>query len=61
MGLSEKAQIYYNVWCCAYQRRGIYRGTPREHREHETILMCLRMKDAKWYEFDTEKKRYLVD
>jgi len=37
----------------------MYRGTPREHREHETILMCLNMKDAKWIEFDTDKEHYL--
>lgn len=59
MELTEKAKIYRNVWCCAYQRRHMYRNTPREHREHETILMCLNMKGAKWTQFDTEKKRYL--
>lgn len=59
MTLSEKSKIYYNVWCCAYQRRFLYRGTPREHREHDTILMCLNMKDVKFYEFDTDKKNYL--
>lgn len=59
MQLTEKARIYKNVWCCAYQRRYLYRGTPREQREHETILMCLKMKDAKWTFFDTEKVRPL--
>lgn len=59
MKLTEKAKIYYNVWCCAYQRRHLYKGTPREHREHETLLMCLKMKDAKWYEFDTDKRKHL--
>lgn len=59
MELTEKAKIYRNVWYCAYQRRYMYRGTPREQREHETILMCLNMKDAKWWQFDSEKKRYL--
>jgi len=61
MALSEKSQIYYNVWCCAYQRRWMYRGTPREEREHETILMCLKRKDVKFYEFDTDKTHYLKD
>jgi hypothetical protein len=54
----EKAKIYYNVWCCAYQRRSMYRGTAREQREHDTILMCLNMKDAQWYQFDSEKPKY---
>ena len=59
MSISEKAKIYYNVWCCAYQRRHLYRGTPREYREHDTVLMCLKMKNTKWYQFDTEKPHYL--
>jgi hypothetical protein len=58
MTLTEKAKIYYNVWCCAYQRRSMYRGTAREQREHDTILMCLNMKDAQWYQFDSEKPKY---
>jgi hypothetical protein len=37
----------------------LYRGTPREHREHTTILMCLNMKDVKFYQFDTEKPKHL--
>lgn len=59
MELTEKAKIYHNIWCCAFQRRDLYRGTPREQREHESILMCLNMKGAKWYIFDTDKKRFL--
>ncbi len=59
MSLSEKAKIYYNVWCCAYQRRYMYRGTPREEREHETLLMCLKMKDARWVTFDSERRNYV--
>jgi len=57
MQLTEKDKIYYNVWCCAYQRRWIYKGTQREHREHETVLMCLNI--AKWTQFDSEKPHYL--
>lgn len=57
--MNEKSKIYYNVWCNAYQRRTLYKGTDREHREHETVRMCLDMKDAKWYVFDTEKPHYL--
>lgn len=58
--LSEKSKIYYNVWCCAYQRRHIYSSLDpkRSQREHETILMCLNMKDVKFYEFDSEKPKY---
>ncbi len=58
--MTEKSKIYYNVWCCAHQRRYMYRGTERELREHETVLMCLKITDAKWYSFDTDKPRYLV-
>ena len=57
--MNEKSKIFYNVWCCAYQRRGLYKGTDREHREHETVRMCLDMKDVKWYTFDTERLKYL--
>jgi hypothetical protein len=55
--MTEKDKIYKYVWQCAFQRRYIYRGTPREHREHETILMCLNI--AKWTVFDTEKPHYI--
>lgn len=62
MKLSEKAKIYYNVWCCAYQRR--YHAKCNQDwelydREHETLRMCLDMKDAKWTEFDSERPHYL--
>ncbi len=58
--LSEKSKIFYSVWCCAYQRRHIYSSSDpeRSQREHETILMCLNMKDVKFYEFDSEKPKY---
>lgn len=59
MTLTEKSKIFYNVWSCAYQRRFLYKGTEREFREHETVLMCIKMKDMKWYEFDSEKQQYL--
>lgn len=59
MKLTEKAKIYYDVWKCSYRRRYLYKGTPREYREHETILMCLNMKDAKWVEFDSDKEKHL--
>jgi hypothetical protein len=55
--MTEKDKIYKNVWCCAYRRRYLYRGTARELREHETILMCLKI--AKWTVFDSEKRKYL--
>ena len=57
--VTEKSKIFYNIWCCAYQRRYMYRGTPREQGEHDTILMCLNMKDVKFYQFDTEKPKHL--
>ena len=58
MALSEKAKIYYNVWCCAYQRR--YNAKVKGdwdlyNREHETILMCLNMKGARWIKWQGEK------
>lgn len=60
MNLSEKAKIYYNVWCCAYQRRyaaKLAKDWYRYDGEHQTLLMCLKMKDAKWCQFDTEKPK----
>lgn len=62
MKLSEKAKIYYNVWCCAYRRRHnakLKNDWELYDREHQTIRMCLEMKDASWNQFDTEKPRYL--
>jgi hypothetical protein len=35
----------------------MYKGTPREYREHETVRMCLDMKDVKFYQFDTDKPK----
>ena len=58
--MNNKSKIFFDIWKCAYQRRHLYRGTPREQREHATILMCLQMKDAKWYQFDTEKPKHLM-
>jgi hypothetical protein len=58
MALSEKANIYFNVWCCAHQRR--YNAKVKQDwalydREHETLLMCLNMKDSKWIKWAGEK------
>ena len=60
MALSEKSKIYYSVWYCAYQRRHIYSSSDpeRSQREHETILMCLNMKDVKFYNFDSDQPKY---
>lgn len=58
MALSEKAKIYYNVWCCAHRRRfkaKLKGDWDLYWREHETLLMCLKMKDAKWTKFDSDK------
>lgn len=57
MQISEKAQIYRDVWKCAHQRRFLYKGTLREEREHDTVLLSLRI--AKWWSFDTEKPKHL--
>ncbi len=57
--MNEKSKIFYDIWKSAYQRRTLYKGTDREHREHETVRMCLDMKDVKFYVFDTEKPHYL--
>jgi len=60
MTLSEKAQIYYNVWCCAYRRRHeakLKEDWQRYQREHQTLLMCLKI--AKWTTFNTEKPKHL--
>jgi hypothetical protein len=62
MSISEKAKIYHNVWCCAYQRRHnakLKKDWELYDREHQTVLMCLNMRDAKFYQFDSEKPRYL--
>ncbi len=62
MALTEKARIFKNVWCCAFQRRynAKLKGDWELYdREHQTILMCLNMKDAKWWSFDTEKPKHL--
>jgi len=62
MKLTEKAKIYKNVWCCAYQRRyhaRIKNDWQLYDGEQETILMCLNMKDAQWTQFDTNKTKYL--
>jgi hypothetical protein len=63
MALSEKAKIYYNVWCCAYRRR--YEAKIKENwdlydGEHLTLLMCFKMKDAKWTKFDSDKTYFPV-
>jgi hypothetical protein len=60
MTISEKSKIYYNVWCCAFQRR--YAAKVKQDwelydREHQTLLMCLNI--GKWTKFDTEKKKIL--
>lgn len=58
MTLTEKAQIYKNVWCCAYRRRHaakLKEDWDLYQREHQTLLMCLKI--AKWTVFDTEKRK----
>lgn len=57
--MTDKSKIFYDIWKCAYQRRTLYRGTNRKHREHETARMCLDMKDVKFYQFDTERPHYI--
>jgi hypothetical protein len=60
MSITEKAQIYYNVWCCAYRRRHaakLKKDWELYQREHQTLLMCLKI--AKWTTFDTDKPKHL--
>jgi hypothetical protein len=57
MALSEKAQIYFNVWCCAHQRRHnakVVEDWDLYLREQETVLMSLKMKGAKWTKWTGE-------
>ena len=51
--ITEKDKLYKNIWCCAYQREYMYRGTPRGEREWQTVQMCLNI--GKWYKFEEEK------
>lgn len=58
MTLTDKAKIYYNVWCCAYRRRyeaKVKKDWDLYQREHQTLLMCLKI--ATWNVFDTDKKK----
>lgn len=60
MEIVSKEKIYYNVWCCAYQRRyeaKVAHDWERYDGEQETILMCLKI--AKWNKFDSEKIKHL--
>ena len=57
--MNDKSKIFFDIWKCAYNRRTLYKGTAREHREHETVRMCLDMKDTKFYQFDTERPHYI--
>ena len=60
MSPTEKAKIYYNIWCCAYQRRHSARckeDWDLYEREHQTILMCLKI--ANWSVFDSDKPHHL--
>ena len=56
MGLSKKAEIYRDVWCCAHRRRynaKVAGNWELYDREHQTVLMCLRI--AEWWKFDSDK------
>lgn len=58
--MTKKSKIYRNVWCCAYRRRcdaKLKKDFERYDREHETVLMCLKI--AKWTQFDSERPNYL--
>lgn len=49
----EKEKIYFNVWCCAYQRRfnaKMNGDWDLYYREQETITMCLKI--ANFYRFE---------
>jgi hypothetical protein len=58
--MTERSQIYYNVWCCAYRRRHeakLVQDWELYDREHQTILMCLKI--ARWIVFDSQKPKHL--
>ena len=60
MTLTDKAKIYFNVWCCAHQRRynaKIAGDWKLYERENDTLRMCMNI--ANWWRFDTEGKKYL--
>lgn len=62
MKITKKAKIFKNIWFCAYQRRynaKIENNWKKYESEHETVLACLQMKNAKWWEFDSEKNKFL--
>ena len=31
--MNSKSKIFFSVWCCAYQRRWIYKGTGVEEED----------------------------
>jgi len=56
--VTEKDKIFKNVWCCAFRRRyaaKIKKDWELYDREHQTLLMCLKI--AKWTVFDTDKRK----
>ena len=55
--ITEKDKIFKNVWCCAYQREYMYRGTKRGERERETVKMCLNI--AKWERFQEDRSNII--
>mgnify|MGYP003330537956 FL=1 len=58
MALSEKDKIFRDVWQCAFHRRYLAKlkgDWDLYQREHETIMMCLKI--AKWVTYDTDKKK----
>lgn len=58
----NKSKIYYNIWCCAYQRRynaKVEGNWDLYDREQETILMCLSI--SKFYQFDSDKPKNLLN
>jgi hypothetical protein len=61
MYITEKAKIFKNIWSCAFRRRynaKVKKNWELYYREHETIMMCLKMKNARWWTFDTEKTKH---
>lgn len=58
--MTERSQIYYNVWCCAYRRRHeakLVQDWKLYDHEHQTVLMCLKI--ARWSVFDSQKPKHL--
>lgn len=51
----ERALMFKNIWCCAFQRSIVYKNTQRYFGEMETVQMCLSA--AQWEKFCNTSSR----